>query len=237
MKLSIMLFAAAAEAAGADHFELDMDHQSNLTVQDIKIAMMERSLPLAALLDRVWFAVNNEYAGLETVVHESDQVAVIPPVSGGQGDVQVSQKAALWHEPLSVDAMYQAMLRKETGAVVIFSGIVRKITGDKITLFLEYEAYELMAQMKLEELVEECEVKFPSVQVAIWHRLGHLDQMESSVLIGVSSPHRDLAFQAGKYAIDELKQRVPIWKKEHFQNGDVEWATNEHWQPQRQPGK
>ena len=80
-------FCGGCGAAGTDRFELEMDHQSNLTVQDIKIAMMERLLPLAALLDRVWFAVNNEYAGLETVVHDSDQVAVIPPVSGGQGDV------------------------------------------------------------------------------------------------------------------------------------------------------
>ena len=233
MKLSILLFASAAEAAGTDRYEVTIKDKESATLQEIKEAMMKTSLPLAAIMDRAWFAVNDEYADLDTLVDEFDQVAVIPPVSGGEEiTFGAGKMIALTREPLSIDAMYQAMLRKEAGAVVVFSGIVREITGDKTTLFLEYEAYESMALKKLAELVEDSESKFPGVKVAIWHRLGHLELSESSVLIGVSSPHREAAFQAGKYAIDELKQRVPIWKKEFYQNGEVEWAKNEHWHPQ-----
>ena len=231
MELSILLFAGAAEAAGTDRVMLTIENQETLTIAKIKATLMKQSLPLAAILDRAWFAINDQYADLEATVRDGDQVAVIPPVSGGQNETSAWQKTALQHEPLSIDVMYQAMLRKEAGAVIIFSGIVREITGDLQTLYLEYEAYESMALVKLAELVKDCEAKFPGVVVAIWHRLGHLDPAESSVLIGVSSPHRDAAFHAGHYAIDELKQRVPIWKKEFFQNGDAKWATNEHWNP------
>lgn len=236
MKFSILLFAAAAEAAGTRQLELSFADSTFVTIVDIKRELQNISPELSAMVEHAWFAVNNEYANLSDRVTEQDQIAVIPPVSGGETTDGLDEtKIALTHEPLSLSRLYESLLRFEAGAVVVFSGIVRGLTDDKVTQYLEYEAFEEMAIKKMSELVKECEAKFPGVIVYIWHRIGHMEPTESSVLIGVSSPHREAAFAAGKYAIDELKQRVPIWKKEFYQDGEIEWAKNEHWQPVRPP--
>ncbi len=110
------------------------------------------------------------------------------------------------------------------GAVLLFLGTVREFTGTEQTSSLRYEAYPVMALKKLQELEEECSRQFPVVRIAISHRTGDLDLGEISVAIAVSAPHRAQAFDAGRWLIDTLKERVPIWKQENYQDGRIEWV-------------
>lgn len=110
------------------------------------------------------------------------------------------------------------------GAVILFLGTVRELTGQKRTSALDYEAYPGMAEKLLGEVEMEARVRWPLVNVALVHRLGHLELGDISVAVAVSSPHRDQAFEAGRFLIDTLKERVPIWKKENWADGSTEWV-------------
>jgi len=132
----------------------------------------------------------------------------------------------LTREPLSAESLVEALQDPADGAVVIFEGIVRNHTRQRRTLFLEYEAYEAMAMVQIASLVAEAKQKFPIREARIHHRLGHLEIGECSVVIAVASAHRAAAFDACRWLIDTLKRTVPIWKKEHFEDGAV-WADGE----------
>lgn len=138
----------------------------------------------------------------------------------------VQSKYWLQEEPLSLDDVYQLVIRPEAGAVATFIGIARKFTHGKQTSFLQYEAYVPMAEKKLEEIGREINKKWPNSQVAIAHRIGRLDISDIAVAIAVSTPHRDAAFKASRYAIERIKEMVPIWKKEYWVDGS-EWIGNQ----------
>jgi molybdopterin synthase catalytic subunit len=124
--------------------------------------------------------------------------------------------------PLSPDAIAEAVSDPGAGGVVVFSGIVRNETGGRPVKYLEYEAHAPMAEAKMREIGETVRARWPGVRaVAMWHRVGRLEIGESSVLIAVSAAHRGEAFEACRYAIDTLKTTVPVWKKEHFEDGEV----------------
>ncbi len=169
-------------------------------------------------------AVNQEYAGMETVLQAGDEVAFLPPVSGGAED-EVPHAGTV-REKIETESVVRRLKHPPDGAVVIFEGIVRDHTQGRRTLFLDYDAYEAMALKKMEELLTEALEKFAVRDATIVHRLGRLDVGETSVLIAVASAHRGAAFDACRWLIDTLKRTVPIWKKEHFEDGAV-WADGE----------
>ncbi|MGP4062024.1 molybdenum cofactor biosynthesis protein MoaE [Halobacillus sp. H74] len=129
-------------------------------------------------------------------------------------------------KPLEVSSMVDLVTRREAGAINTFIGTVREFTEGKRTLFLQYEAYTSMAEKKLEEIAEEIDRKWPDVKIAIAHRIGRLEISDIAVIIAVSTPHRDDSFEASRYAIERMKEVVPIWKKEHWENGQ-EWIGNQ----------
>lgn len=173
-------------------------------------------------------AVNREYASRSAVLQEGDEVALLPPVSGGTEDANANRNltVALVRERIDRDAMVEKLKQPSDGAVVVFDGIVRDNTRGRKTLYLDYEAYEEMALAQMQKLTREAEEKYPIDRVGIVHRLGRLEIGESSIVIVVTSAHRAAAFDACRWLIDTLKRRVPIWKKEHFADGAV-WTDGE----------
>jgi molybdopterin synthase catalytic subunit len=130
----------------------------------------------------------------------------------------------LTHEPIDYSALTEQVRRPHCGGVVLFLGTVRDLTGEQVTAALDYEAYPGMAEKKLAQVESETRAKWPVGDVAIVHRLGHLEVSEVSVAVAVSCPHRAEAFEACRYAIDRLKEVVPIWKKENWADGRTEWV-------------
>jgi molybdopterin synthase catalytic subunit/molybdopterin converting factor small subunit len=178
-------------------------------------------------------SVNAEYAQVGQVLRAGDEVGLLPPVSGGSGEMGAGAKDAnpggsvrLTRESIDGARWAAEAKRGEDGAVVVFDGIVRNNTRGRKTLHLDYEAYEEMALKQMEALAVEARAKFGVREVKIVHRLGRLQVGETSVLIVVASAHRGQAFDACRWVIDTLKKTVPIWKKETFEDGVV-WADGE----------
>lgn len=181
----------------------------------------------ARTLHGIAVSVNAEYATGAHVLHNGDEVGLLPPVSGGTADADPATATnALTYNPIDADAIVAAAKRGEDGALVVFDGIVRNNTRGRQTLHLDYEAYEQMAEKQMRELAVEARTRFAVRHVTIVHRLGRLQVGETSVLIVVASAHRAAAFEACRWLIDTLKKQVPIWKKETFLDGAV-WADGE----------
>jgi len=176
---------------------------------------------------RLWqslaVAVNREYASLNAVLREGDEVALLPPVSGG---CEPRKLVEIVDEPIEADATMREIKAAGDGALCVFDGIVRDNTRGRRTLYLDYEAYREMALNQMKRLAGEAVAKFGVRDVAMVHRLGRLEVGETSVLIVVASAHRAAAFDACRWLIDTLKKTVPIWKKETFADGAV-WADGE----------
>lgn len=180
------------------------------------------SIPWASIA----VAVNGEYARDTCLLADGDEVALLPPVSGGADSGPATPYVRLIHERIVPHDIIPAIERPEDGAIVLFDGIVRSHSRGRATRYLEYEAYEVMALRQMEDLAAQALARFAIRNVALVHRLGHLEIGESSVLIAVFSAHRAAAFDACRWIIDTLKQTVPIWKKEFFEDGAV-WAQGE----------
>jgi molybdopterin synthase catalytic subunit len=185
----------------------------------------EGSVPEAALRSLA-VAVNLQYAAKDHLLQDGDEVAILPPVSGGSAADPTTPLVALVRDPIDTAAITAAIKAGPDGAVCVFDGIVRDNTRGRRTLHLDYEAYEEMALRQMHLLREEAIEHHGVREVAIVHRLGRLLVGETSVFIAVASAHRGAAFDACRFVIDTLKKTVPIWKKEQFVDGAL-WADGE----------
>jgi molybdopterin synthase catalytic subunit len=127
-------------------------------------------------------------------------------------------------DAIDTQTLLQAVGRRDCGAIVTFLGTVRELTGDRLTVALDYDAYPGMAEKKMAEIERETRARWPVGEMVMMHRLGHLEVGAISVAVAVSCPHRGQAFEACRYAIDRLKELVPIWKKENWADGSTEWV-------------
>lgn len=228
--INVLLFGQARELAGTAETSITVDVPA--TVADA-VARLEALHPALVPLDRVLLtAVNETYAMRDETVNDGDTLAVFPPVSGGEGDPLESPTpdiCELTRQEISIPGLRQRLLRGEDGAVCIFDGVARNNTRGRRTLWLEYEGYEEMALATMRQLASEAREKWPAIdRIGIVHRLGRIEIGESSVVIVVTSAHRGVAFDVCRFVIDRLKQIVPIWKKEFFEDGAV-WVQGEAW--------
>ena len=205
MRVSVRLFAGLRERAGT----------ARLEVADVaRVGDVWAKLGLGDEPSGLLYAVNREYAGPDDALHDGDEVALIPPVSGGA--------FRLSGEPLDLQAAVAEAASDDAGAVATFVGTVRRSSRGRDVLYLEYEAFEEMAEPMLVRLATELEAKHGLCKVAIHHRVGRVEIGEASVVIAVSAPHRAAALAACGEAIDTLKATIPLWKKEVYAGGE-EW--------------
>ena len=219
MRVRVLLFARYRETTGRERVDVDLPDGG--TVETAWKAMVERHPELARYRPYTLFAVGHDYVEADHRLRPDDELCFFPPVSGGSapstGDVY-----RVVDTPLSPDAIAAEVDESGAGGIVIFSGVVRNQTDGRPVKFLEYEAHAAMAEAKLHEIGRAIRARWAGVRrVAILHRVGRLEIGESSVLIAVSAAHRGDAFEACRYAIDTLKRTVPVWKKEHFEDGEV----------------
>lgn len=225
MHVTIRLFARLRELAGTDR--LNRELPDNASIADLLDALQSEFPRLTEAIPRTIISVNKEFAGPQTRLRDGDEVAFFPPVSGGSG--AGDDKFAITFDPISLDEVAAKVVRPETGAVAVFGGVVRNVSAGKAVEHLEYEAYEEMAVAKLRQVAQEARQKWPKiVDIAIVQRIGHLEVGDNAVVVAVSSPHRnDGCFEACAYAINRLKQIVPIWKKEVGPDGS-EWIEGDY---------
>lgn len=217
MKVQVRFFARYREAAGRDRIELDLPDGG--TAEAAWDAVSSRFPVLGPYRPFTLFAVSNDYVRPDHPLREGDELSLFPPVSGGAPD---PDSVHVTTQPLSERAMMDAVSDPAAGAVVLFSGVVRDQTGGRRVKFLEYEAHVPMAVSKMREITATMRLRWPDLtRIAMIHRIGRLEIGESSVMIAVSSPHRRQAFEAGQFAIDTLKETVPVWKKEYFEDGEI----------------
>jgi MoaE-MoaD fusion protein len=222
MRVRVLLFGMLKEIAGRSADDLDLP--KGASVRDLLRHYAAQAPKLKEALSSSAVAVNQEYAGPGTPLKSGDEVALLPPVSGGTA--RTSAHASIIREPIDTQRVLASLKRCDDGAAVVFEGVVRNQTRGRRTLYLEYEAYKEMALRQMEGLAEQALEQFQIRDVALVHRLGRLEIGDTSVLIVVASPHRAAAFDACRWLIDTLKRTVPIWKKEFFEDGAV-WADGE----------
>jgi len=205
MRVTVKVFAGLRERAGWAQRELE----GVARVGDVWSA-----LDLGDEPDGLLYAVNREYADADRTLAEGDEVALIPPVSGGAFRLSA--------EPLSLEAVVDEVRSDAAGAIATFVGTARVRSRDRTVVHLDYEAYEEMAEQVMAQIAAELTGRYELCAIAIHHRTGRVEIGEASVVIAVSAPHRQDALAACKDAIDTLKERVPLWKKEVYEGGE-EW--------------
>jgi MoaE-MoaD fusion protein len=207
VQITVRLFAGLRELAGTGRQELELPEHAS--VDDVWPALELGSEPAGLL-----YAVNRAYAERETQLYEGDEVALIPPVSGGA--------FRLTEGPVNLTSVVVAVVDERAGAIATFLGTVRAQSRGRKVIALEYEAYAEMAEEVMAEIAAEVDERYDLCKVAVTHRLGRVEVGETSVAIAVSAPHRQDALAACADAIEALKARVPLWKKELYEGGE-EW--------------
>lgn len=221
MQVRVLFFGVLKDLAGRSSDTLSLpDHA---TAADVLNHYAQRLTAAPKLFSSIAISVNQEYARPEDRLRSGDEIALLPPVSGGSEDLPLVR---LIRDRIVPHDIVPAMEHPEDGAIVIFDGVVRNHSRGRRTLFLDYEAYEPMALRQLQELASEARAKFAIRNLLIVHRLGRIEIGQSSVLIAVFSAHRAAAFDACRWVIDTLKRSVPIWKKEYFEDGAI-WSDGE----------
>ena len=225
MQVRVLFFGVLKDLAGRSHDTLSLpDHAS---AADVIRHYEQRLSKNKGIFNSIAISVNQEYARPEIKLKSGDEIALLPPVSGGADPpTRTDARAFITHEIIDTAGPLAAIKRPDDGAAIVFEGIVRNNTRGRRTLFLDYEAYEEMAVKEMESLIARALEQFKVRDALIIHRLGRIEIGETSVLIIVASAHRAAAFDACRWLIDTLKRTVPIWKKEHFEDGAV-WSDGE----------
>ena len=227
MRVHVLFFGRLKEIVGCAEENTDLNEGA--TIDDLFARYGQLYPELSAFRKSVVASVNQVFTDWRAPLGEGDEVAFLPPVSGGTSVERIATAKDLFELvrlPIPVTEIVTGMKAPEDGALVVFEGIVRNQSAGRRTLYLDYEAYESMALSKMREIGEIMHAQFPVDRLAVVHRLGRLQIGETSVLIAVSSAHRRAAFDACRFGIDTLKRTVPIWKKEYFEDGAI-WAEGE----------
>jgi MoaE-MoaD fusion protein len=229
MQVRVLFFGRLKEIVGFADDTAELSEGAR--VEDLFARYGNRFPALAQFRPSVAAAVNQEYAEWRAPLHDNDEVAFLPPVSGGEDTIPDASAAsrdqcAIMRAPIRSAELAEQVKAPADGAVVVFEGIVRNHSRGKQTLYLIYEAYENMALAKMREICAEMRRLYQIDRVLMMHRLGRLEIGETSILIAVSSSHRAAAFDASRFAIDTFKRTVPIWKQEYFRDGAV-WVDGE----------
>jgi molybdopterin converting factor subunit 1 len=230
VKAKVRLFARLAELAGTRETEVELGE--GLNAAEALRELCRRFPRLADAGDSVMFAVNSKYVPPEHPLHAGDELALIPPVSGG-GPGPIEGFFEVTAEPLDAQRLIDAVRRDESGAVAVFLGVVRNNNLGRRVDHLEYDAYPEMATKVMREIAEEASARWLVTDIAVQHRTGRLEIGATSLVIAVSSPHREEAFDACQWLVDRFKQVVPIWKKEVWEGGEA-WIEGE---PVRRPAE
>jgi len=228
MQVKVKLFATLRDRAKTDHLIIELAESA--TVATLREHLATAYPALASALPTCLVTVNREFASADTLLDENCEIAIFPPVSGGGPTI-----IRITHEVFDLNEIVQSLTLPTTGAVAAFIGTVRSAEHDKQVTQLYYEAYTPMAEAKLQQIANEMRAKFPASEgIALIQRIGTLPAGEMTVLVAVSSPHRDQGcFEAARYGIDRIKEIVPVWKKEIGPEGE-EWIEG-HYIPQ--PGE
>jgi len=246
MNITVLFFATLKDRAGRGQLALELGEAA--TVAALKSRLAADLPSLASALPTTLVSVNREFAFAEDQLHDGDEVALFPPVSGGRAPnlppstshLQFPTLFRITNDPIDLNALVASITLPTTGAACVFTGMVRGVTqresdplGPHQTTRLEYEAYVPMAEAKMKQVADEIRERWPSVEgIALVQRIGLLDPGTPTVLIACSAAHRDTGvFEAARYGIDRLKEIVPIWKKEMGPNGEV-WVEG-HYAPTR----
>jgi molybdopterin synthase catalytic subunit len=228
LNVHVLFFGAAREIAGRDEVSLTLRAPASAATALEEI--LSQYPELRRFGRSLLFAVNQEYARMEAEIHSGDELAVFPPVSGGESESGREEAARdffeLTTDPIDVGEVARRVVVKHCGATVTLDGYVREWTRGRRTLYLVYEAYAPMALGEMRRLGREAHQRFEIAHIGIVHRTGRLEVGETSVVITVSAPHRRAAFEACEWAIRELKRTVPVWKKEFYEDGEV-WVEGE----------
>ncbi|MGH9355197.1 MAG: molybdenum cofactor biosynthesis protein MoaE [Terriglobia bacterium] len=220
MKVSVLFFGLARDLTGLAQEDADLPEGESLAGLWRRYQL--RFPDLGQMTESMLLSVNQSVEGPARILHNGDEVAFLPPVSGGASE----DFYEITREAIVTSAIAGRLKAPEDGALVVFEGIVRNHSHGRATAYLEYEAYEPMANRTLREIGEEAKRKFSIDRLAVVHRVGRIGIGETSVAVIVASAHRAAAFEACRYAIDELKRRAPIWQKEFRQDGSA-WAEGE----------
>ncbi len=211
MRVRLLLFAGLREAVGQKDMLLELDPGASL--QELMTRVEAQFPALAKYQGRLFVSLNEKRAAMDTLLEEGDEVALLPPMSGGAGRpwVQVA--------PLSMDALLEEVRSPRCGGIVTFTGVVRDHSRGQAIDHLEYESYVPMAEQEMRAIAEQVRKRWGEVRLAMAHRVGRLEVGDAAVMLAVAAPHRADAFEACRFAIDTLKRTVPIWKKEFAENG------------------
>lgn len=222
MHVTVRYFAGHRDIAGRSEEQIEL--AEGATVGALWAQLVARYPRLAGYSGSLLYAVNEEFSDTATGLRDGDEVAFIPPVSGGSPDTPLFRVTA---EPLDAAPLLALVDDPSMGAVVTFAGIVRDNFGGRATARLEYEAFEPMAVRVLEQIADEARARWGTGRIAIHHRVGRLEIGETAVLVVVASPHRHAAFEAAEAVMDRIKEIAPIWKKEIWAYGASEWVGGE----------
>jgi len=234
VRVSVRLFAGLHDLVGRREVELEL--VDGATVAALREQIASQYPAVVPLMSALVCAVNEEYVPNEHRLSPGDQVALIPPVSGGSsagggqtaarlggsspGGGAEADRFQVTEEPLDPQRLVNLVRRDESGAVALFYGVVRNHSQGRRVLYLEYDAYPSLAVKKMHQVAEEARSRWDITDIAISHRIGRLEVGETSLLVVVSAPHRREAFEACHYAVDRIKEIVPVWKKEVWEGGE-----------------
>jgi molybdopterin converting factor subunit 1 len=221
MRVRVLFFGVLKDITGCAEEALEVP--DGTTLAGVFAIYSQRFETLGERRSSTLFARNQEFANADTVLTDDDEVAFLPPVSGGSGGGHVFR---ITRERIDSRALAEILQRPEDGAVVIFEGVVRNNSQGRPTTYLEYECYEEMARARMKQIGCEISEQFAIGRIGMLHRLGRLEIGEASVAVVATAPHRKAAFDAAFEAINRLKREVPIWKKEFFADGAV-WVDGE----------